>query len=211
MKVILSEDATSVVGKRMYARKSNSVTGFSLPLSTISGLPDQKDSAANNAHDIVRMFREFKRATVAMVVMVQPLADGISPLRLLSFGSDNRFNSNDVKNRLNFIAQNLASDGIEVLGYSADGDSRELKVMKELLQLGTTSPIFGEKATWFSVSFLETKIPFQDTIHEGAKLRTRFLKIGKILPFGSLIATPTDLEALIMKKKNIYYVQATFT
>jgi hypothetical protein len=95
MKVILSEDATSVVGKRTYANKSNSATGFSLPLSTSSGLPDQKDSVANNAHGIVQMFREFQRATVAMVVMVQPLADGISPLRLLSFGSDNSFNSND--------------------------------------------------------------------------------------------------------------------
>jgi hypothetical protein len=59
MKVILSENATSVVGKRTYANKSNSATGFSLPLSTSSGLPDQKDSVANNAHGIVRMFREF--------------------------------------------------------------------------------------------------------------------------------------------------------
>jgi hypothetical protein len=71
------------------------------------------------------MFKEFQRATVAMVVMVQPLVDGISPLRLLSFGSDNRFNSNDVKNRLKFISQNIFSEGIAVLGYSADGDSRE--------------------------------------------------------------------------------------
>jgi hypothetical protein len=56
--------------------------------------------------------------------------------------------------------------------------------MMELLQLETKSRIFGEKSTWFCASFLKTQIPFQDTIHEGEKLRTRFLKIGKILPFG---------------------------
>jgi hypothetical protein len=33
MKVILAEDATSVVGKRTYVSKWNSVMGFSLPLS----------------------------------------------------------------------------------------------------------------------------------------------------------------------------------
>ncbi len=70
------------------------------------------------------------------------------------------------------------------MGYSADGDSRELKVIKELLQLVTKSWIFGEKTSLFSESFLPTQIPFQETIHEGEKLRTRFLKIGKILPFG---------------------------
>jgi|LakMenEpi03Aug12_release.lakeMendotaPanAssembly.Ray.scaffolds.fasta_scaffold1194122_1 hypothetical protein len=62
MKVIFFEDATSIVGKRKYANKSNSVIGFSLPLLSIysSGLPDQKDSIANNAHDIFRVLREFK-------------------------------------------------------------------------------------------------------------------------------------------------------
>ena len=60
MKVIFSEDASSIVGKRTYANKSNSVIGFSLPLSTSSGLLDQKDSVANNAHEIFRVFRKFK-------------------------------------------------------------------------------------------------------------------------------------------------------
>ena len=61
MKVIFFEDATSIVGKRKYANKSNSVIGFSLPLSIYSsGLPDQKNSIANNAHDIFRVLREFK-------------------------------------------------------------------------------------------------------------------------------------------------------
>jgi hypothetical protein len=46
---------------------------------------------------------ESSRAIVAMVITVQPHAvGGITLLRLFSFGRDNRFNFNDVKNSLNF-------------------------------------------------------------------------------------------------------------
>ena len=44
---------------------------------------------------------------------------------------------------------------------------------------------------WFAASFdIETIIPVQDIVHEGTKLRTRFLKRDKILPFGDKIASP---------------------
>jgi hypothetical protein len=52
---------------------------------------------------------ESSRAIVAMVITVQPHAvGGITLLRLFSFGRDNRFNFNDVKNSLNF--NSLKSD-----------------------------------------------------------------------------------------------------
>jgi hypothetical protein len=44
---------------------------------------------------------------------------------------------------------------------------------------------------------LNTGIPVQDTVHEGAKLRTRFLKKEKFLPFGDHIASPCDLQILM--------------
>jgi hypothetical protein len=136
-----------------------------------------------------------------MVVMAQPLADGIAPLRICSFGSDNRFTSADVKNRLDFIKDILKKNDIEVLGYSTDGDSRELKTMREQLKLGTkkVNKIFSKRATWFVADIINTCIPFQDTVHEGAKLRTRFLKTHMSLPFGNYVAHPSCIRNLMDK------------
>lgn len=70
------------------------------------------------------MFSTYKRATVIIVIMTQPLGDGIPPMRICSFGSDNSFTATDVKNRLDTIVSLLKEKGISVLTYSTDGDSR---------------------------------------------------------------------------------------
>jgi hypothetical protein len=157
-------------------------------------------SVVKSAVDIVKMFQNYPRATVCMIVMAQPLADGMPPMRLCSFGSDNRFTSCDVKNRLKTVQDILKSEGIEVTGYSADGDSRELKVMRQMLQLGVkrkSSNPFTKKATWFAAVDSVQCIPFQDTIHEGAKLRVRLLKTHMLLPFGDNVASVSDILCLM--------------
>jgi hypothetical protein len=70
------------------------------------------------------MFSTYKRATVIIVIMAQHLEDGIPPMRICSFGSDNTFTAVDVKNRLATIVSLLKEEGISVLTYSTDGDSR---------------------------------------------------------------------------------------
>lgn len=40
-------------------------------------------------------------------------------------------------------------------------------------------------------------IPIQDTIHLGAKLRVRFLKVEKTLPLGNFLASMTDFINLL--------------
>ena len=226
--VSISEDATAIVGRREYHAKTNSVIGFSLPLSS-TGLPNPEMSVVKKAEDIVTIFRKFQRATVVMVVMVQPLADKVPPLRLCSFGSDNKFTSDDVKRRLHFIENELKKSGIEVLTYSSDGDTRELKMMRQKLELGVQrSQSAGnsyyenvavnllltliildldqiERPTvclktrwkWFHTAIVSSSIPVQDTIHEGAKLRTRLLKREKFLILGDKIASCTFLDALL--------------
>lgn len=133
--VSIAEDATSVVGKREYSKLLNAIVGCSLPLQA-NGLPDCKMSEAKNASQINTIFKKFKRATSIMVIMTQPLAPKATPVRICSFGTDNRFTSDDVKNRLKTIRSELETIGIQVLTYSADGDSREMKVMRQSLQLG---------------------------------------------------------------------------
>ncbi len=116
----------------------NSVVGFGLPLQ-INGLPNSKDAEVNSADDFVSIFRSYERASTVMVVMAQPLSNSVSPLRICSFGSNNRFTSDDVENRMNSLVSSLKKEGVEVLSYAADGDSRELKMMRRISCLGQGS------------------------------------------------------------------------
>ena len=53
--------------------------------------------------NIQKMFQNYNRASVVIVIMVQPLAIGAPAIRLCSFGSDNKFTAEDVKHRLQTI------------------------------------------------------------------------------------------------------------
>ena len=71
--------------------------------------------------------------------MAQPLAN-VPPLRICSFGSNNKFTSDDVRRRVETIRDELKQAGITMLTYAADGDTRELKFMRENIQLGISPP-----------------------------------------------------------------------
>ena len=136
--VSIAEDATAVTGKLEYSSCFNSVVGFGLPLQA-NGLPNSKDAEVKTLDDFVSIFRNYKAASTIMVIMAQPLSDNKSPFRNCSFGSTNRFTSDDVENRMNSIVLALKKEGIEVLSYAADGDSRELKMMRRISNLGAGS------------------------------------------------------------------------
>lgn len=137
--VCISEDATAITGRREYNRKTNSIFGSSGPLRA-NGLPDSSSFVVKTTEDIIHHFNHFPRAYVAMVVMAQPICDKFPAIRLCTFGSDNKFTTDDVKNRAITIEKELNKEGIEVLTYSADGDSRELKMMRKRIKLGMRLP-----------------------------------------------------------------------
>lgn len=56
---------------------------------------------------------------------------------------------------------------------------------------------------WFSADLVDTCIPVQDTIHIGAKCRTRFLKKEKPLISGSFIASSSDIEYLLSLTQHV--------
>ncbi len=62
----LSEDATGVVGRREYRAKTNSVIGFVTPVKS-NGFPDPTLSIVRDALDIVRLFRLYERARLAIL------------------------------------------------------------------------------------------------------------------------------------------------
>jgi hypothetical protein len=93
-------------------------------------------SIAKTAAQINSIFQKCERAISVMVVMAQPIAPNATPVRICSFGTDNRFTSDDVNNRLVTLRTELEATGIKVLAYSADGDTREMKIMRQSLKLG---------------------------------------------------------------------------
>ena len=152
-----------------------------------------------------------------MVGMAQPLKDGFPPIRLFLFGSDNKFNTEAVKNRLDFVIKSLTAVGIRVLTYSTDGDSREMKLMRDHLRLGaplqeTFNADMSERISlrkkwpWFVCDYPHDNISIQDTVHLGAKLRTRLLKLQKPMPFGKMVANMAhliNLQRQLSKDKHL--------
>jgi hypothetical protein len=65
------------------------------------------------------------------------------------------------------------------------------------------NPLFAlrNKWPWFAAQVVTEKIPFQDTIHLGAKLRVRLLKKEKgiFMVMGNKIASCSDLEHLLQR------------
>jgi hypothetical protein len=133
--VSIAEDATSVVGKREYSKLLSSIVGCSLLIQS-NGLPDFRMSIAKTAAQINSIFQKLERAISVMVIMAQPIAPNATLVRICSFGTDNRFTSDDVNNRLVTLRTELEATGIKVLTFSADGDTREMKKIRQSLKLG---------------------------------------------------------------------------
>lgn len=85
--------------------------------------------------------------------------------------------------------------GIEVIGFSSDGDTRLLSAMKNRAKLDlsfTRSPVDD-----FKIRYNPNPICVQDTIHIGTKLRNRLLNTSVLLTIGNEIATIAHIRALL--------------
>ena len=153
--VCVCEDATALVGRREYHNTSNSVMGFSLPMER-NGLRNANLLKVKNASDIVNFFETLPRASLAVVVMAQPMAD-VPLMRIMVFASDNRFNKDDVKARKDTIQGALEKEGIDMLCWSADIDSRYLKTEWYDIELGVKlKGIISNNNLWLYASVFHT-------------------------------------------------------
>jgi hypothetical protein len=72
------------------------------------------------------------KAAVVITILAQPMGCECPPIRLCAFGSDNKFTAVDVQRRLRLIIADSKKAGIGLLTYSADGNARELKIMRAM-------------------------------------------------------------------------------
>lgn len=199
--VWLSEDATRITGRIQYDVHTNQLIGFVLPLNN-HGMPVLHSFKATSAKEIYDHFSNNAAAPFLYTIMAQPLENNAPCFCLCLFGTDNKFNFQDVLNRWKFICRELNGQGIKVAGISSDGDSRLLKAMRQKMNLGLELPNFDDIENNYSIpefhaAILPNLLCTQDTVHIGAKLRCRLLKYSIIMPLGHFIISSGNLQILI--------------
>jgi len=173
----------------MYDSTSNKLVGFVQSL--IDGCPNQDSFFATSAKDILEFFDVVKKANYAYAVMAQPVINTNHSFCVSIFGTDNRFKCDDVIKRWQKMKQLADIEGIHIVGFSSDGDTRLLEAMeiscKEQINLNPNSNQTEEDSynmswTWYhmgqnysSNTLNESQICIQDCVHIATKLRTQLL------------------------------------
>lgn len=197
--VSISEDATRIVGRTQYDRKSNQIIGFTLRINRTSGLPIPFSYPARNVKDFCRHFTEPNSVSSSVnIVVAQPLCNA-PPFPLLVYGFDNKHTVAEVLNRFETITSELKSLNITILSISTDSEPRYNTAMRIKSRLGNGSEIFN--AEWFSCDpFIDYPVFVQDTMHIGTKLRNFLLhtlwNLFK-LKFGKYFITLNHLRVLM--------------
>lgn len=120
--VVLSDDATRVVGRIQYDSSSNQIMGFALPIDKKTGMPITGAYPARNAEEILKTFScKNSVSSFVIAIMAQTIAD-VPPFCVAMFGSDAKYTSEDVENRWKYITSELAKLNIKVLVICSDSD-----------------------------------------------------------------------------------------
>ena len=127
--VSISEDATRVIGRVDYDTETDRCVGFVLPVDQ-HGLPLIDSFTATSFSAIESMFQKNAISKYAVVYVAQPLSSNAPPFVLACLGTDNKFTAKHVLQRWNYLYHECAKQGITVLNFSGNGDSRIMKSMR---------------------------------------------------------------------------------
>jgi len=188
------------------------LVGFVLPLDT-EYLPIGGSFLATSFDGIEQMFSSASKASSVYICVAQPLSPSTPPFCLCLIGTDNRFDANSVTHRWKYTIKECKRRNIEVVSFSADGDSRlltSMRVESKLYNYSSKKCMYVELAndsdessqivipeTWKSWFFVEqgTFVCFvQDHVHLGVKLKARLLTVSQILPMGKYSAIASHLH-----------------
>jgi len=196
LKIWLSEDGTRIVSKLKYDVKTNQIVGHVLPLSVSLGIPILDSFPATSAAMIAKHVIEGELASIAYVVMAQPLCVSTPPFCLQIFGTNNKFTGEDVSRRWATTKTELSKLGIEVLGISGDGDAKVLKAMRAAMfpPNPVCPPLLSE---WYCCDTADPVTMIQDTIHLLNRFKTRLNKASIVLPFGKYLASSSHLHIIV--------------
>ncbi|KAK3921604.1 Sugar fermentation stimulation protein-like protein [Frankliniella fusca] len=151
LKVSISEDGTRIQERFSFDPFSNCVVGPVIPLAD-NGVPVINSFPATSAAMIANHFKNGKVASTGYAIIAQPLKDGAPFFCLNLFGTDNKFNSEQVYKRWAFIFEKLRKIGIEVICFSSDGDLKLVSAMHSLMFNKKFYVFKAEWSEWFFAS-----------------------------------------------------------
>ncbi|KAJ1529957.1 hypothetical protein ONE63_006685 [Megalurothrips usitatus] len=193
-KVFLQEDGTNIVSKFQYDVKSDIIVGPVLPLMA-NGMPQVDAFPASSAAMIAHHFASVEPAGTAYIMMAQPMSQTAAPFCLLVYGTNNKFTSESVSFRWDFVKKELLKEGIEVIGFSSDGAGQLLRAMQ--CRLFSSASKEASECPYYFCDEQIREVVFQDTIHLANKLKTRILNESIVLPIGEFLVSSSHLKIMV--------------
>lgn len=152
------EDSTAVIPKVNYDSRSNSFVGFTLPLK--NGFPCCQFYSTNSLDELESWHNEVEKSSLLNIHVIQVLTSRnqitLSPFLLSAYGTNNRYNAHDILNRWSRIFDVLMAQNIRILGFSTDGDPKNLRAMRNSMTFFTKDQtIFLNHPNIFTISSLK--------------------------------------------------------
>jgi hypothetical protein len=207
--VFSAEDSTSSIFRVEYNAQSNSFIGFSSPL--VHGIPKPNFFQTDNFDELKSWFDNFDKSKFINLHMIQSLKPFVPPLILSAYGSNNKATATEVLKRWLYIYNKSLVEGVRVIGFSTDGDSRYLRAMRLCSRFFAELPNLNlfknhdefsinlpRHWNWFFMKEKQILLFMQDPIHIATKFRNRLL---------SEVASMRMDKYLIEKQHIIYLIE----
>jgi len=155
-----------VISRIDYDNETDCLVGFVMPCDG-NGVPLTTSFKADSYESMEAIFRNGEFAKYALVYMAQPLARGVPAFCLACLGTNNKFTSEHVLKRWQYIYTECKKLGIVVISFGADGDSLQslpdakgtiaylyaLRCVIDSYLDKSLKPLERVKKAWFSVFF----------------------------------------------------------
>jgi hypothetical protein len=152
------EDSTAVIPKVSYDSHSNSFVGFVLPLK--NGFPSCRFYSTTSLNELESWHNEVEKSSLLNIHVIQGLTSEdqvtCAPFLLSAYGTNNKYNAYDVLSRWSRIFDVLMTENIRILGFSTDGDPKNLRAMRNSMAFFTKDKtIFLNHPNIFKISSLK--------------------------------------------------------
>ena len=152
------EDSTVVIPKVSFDCHSSSFVGFVLPLK--NGLPSSRFYSTTSLDELELWHNEVDKASLLNIHVIQGLTAqnqvASLPFLLAAYGTNNKYNSYDIVSRWSKIFDDLMTANVRILGFSTDGDPKQLRAMRNSMGFFTKEKtIFLNHPNIFKISSLK--------------------------------------------------------
>lgn len=189
----MQEDATRCIAGVQYDATANQLVGL-VPRLDHDGLPIVYAFPATTEDAIRHHMETGTLSRYIYFIVARPVEDTASFFVLCGFGSDNKFNQEQVGARWKHMHNEAAGRGIKIRVISTDGDPRCLAIMKAIMFDPCQNPLAWH--FWFRADITRETVYVQDPTHVATKLRNLLLR-KNILCIGNFFVSISHIQFLM--------------